>query len=494
MRKIKNPSIFEINTRVWLKRFNTLEKEARISDVPDSYWTDLALKGIDCIWLMGIWKTCESTIEKYCFEDFLQKNYSKALKDWKPEDVIGSPFAIDVYEINPVIGDTESLLQLKAKLNSMGVRLILDFIPNHFSADTSLLITNPEVFLSVPKEYFDRDPHTYFKPFEESEIYFAHGRDPFFPAWRDTVQVNYFKSEARNFMIDTLKNLTVLCDGVRCDMAMLNLTNTFQNTWGGVLSNNGFEKPEEEFWQIAVSTIKNINPNFLFIAEVYWDLEWRMQQLGFDFTYDKKLTDRLASADIWSIKSHLYAEKAFQERSLRFIENHDEERSIVLFGKEKCKPSAVIISTLPGMHLYFDGQFEGKRIKLPVQLGREPIEQKAECMPTFYSSLLFAIKDDVFKNGNWNLLECESSWPGNTAHGNMFAWHWNLGYESRLVVVNYSDKVATCRIKLDLTGYPEEFKMVDLLNHKIYYRSAEEVNSLDLYVELKSYHSHIFAY
>lgn len=494
MKTIKNPSIYEINTRVWIKRFDKPEKSAKLDDVPDSYWTGLLEKGIDCVWLMGIWKTCESTIDKYCFEDFLQKNYSKALKDWKREDVIGSPYAIDVYEVNPAIGNGESLLQLKEKLNSIGMRLILDFIPNHFSADTALLKTNPEVFLSVPKEYFDRDPYTYFKPDEKEEKYFARGRDPFFPAWRDTVQVNYFKDEARDFMINTLKMLTTFCDGVRCDMAMLNLTNTFQNTWGGVLSNNGFTKPELEFWQSAVESVKNINPEFLFIAEVYWDLEWQMQQLGFDFTYDKKLTDRLGSAEMWSIKSHLYADMIYQQKSLRFIENHDEERSIVVFGKEKVKSAAVIVSTLPGMHLYFDGQLEGKKIKLPVQLGREPVEQNGECVRKFYDCLLNSIKDDVFKNGEFKMLECETSWPGNTSHENMIAWQWSLGSENRVVVTNYSDKAATARLRLNIAGYPEEFKLNDLLNEKIYYRSAEEVYSLGLYVELKPYQSHIFAY
>ena len=143
------PSIYEINTRVWLNRFNTSERKAKLSDVPAEYWKSLKDVGIDYIWLMGIWKTCPSTIDKYCFEEGLEKNYYKALKNWKREDIIGSPYSIDGYQVNPNLGSFEELIQLKETLNKMGLKMILDFIPNHFSADSSLIESNPEIFLQV---------------------------------------------------------------------------------------------------------------------------------------------------------------------------------------------------------------------------------------------------------------------------------------------------------------------------------------------------------
>ncbi len=392
-----NTNIYEINTRVWLRSFDEGGKRAKLTDVPDEFIDYLKNMGFDYLWLMGIWKTPEGVVEKYCLEENLVYNYRQALKDWRKEDVIGSPYSIDSYEINPEIGDQESLLNLKSRLNKKGIKLILDFVPNHFSAKSILIRESPFLFLATDLKYFENDPHTYFQPNEDKPNYFAHGRDPFFPAWQDTIQVNYFSTLAREYMIKVLLNLTKLCDGVRCDMAMLALNNIFRNTWGGVLKSAGFEKPKDEFWKIAIEIIKDFRKDFLFIAEAYWDLEWELQQLGFDFTYDKKLTDRLESGIIPQIKDHLLADSEYQNRSIRFLENHDEVRAISKFGKEKSQAAAIIVSSIRGMHLFYEGQFEGKRIKLPLQLGREPVEFTNNSITEFYTNLLEIISQETFR-------------------------------------------------------------------------------------------------
>jgi glycosidase len=489
-----NSSIYEINTRLWLRRFDEKDKISFLKDVPKSFWDNLVKKGIDYVWLMGIWKTCDSTIEKYCFEENLVINYKRSLKDWTNKDVIGSPFAIDVYDINPKIGDRKTLLQLKSFLNKKGIRLILDFVPNHFSSDSSLIKSLPGLFLQVDKEFYERDPHTFYKPIHDEEKYFAHGRDPFFPAWQDTIQVNYFTSTARKYLMEVLIELTKVCDGVRCDMSMLMLNNVFKNTWGGLNSKNKINLPAIEFWKEAVSKVKKARKDFLFIAEAYWDLEWELQQLGFDYTYDKKLTDRLKSSSAKDIYEHLQAEEEYQTHSLRFIENHDEERAVSTFGKEKSKAAAIVISTIQGLRFYFDGQLEGKKIKLPVQLGREPDEPINNDIQEFYEKLFSIVAKDVFKKGKWNLLTPISSWPGNNTQENILTWMWTYKNDKRLIVINYSDKISTCRIKLDVRGYDENFVLIDLLNNKSYVRSTEEVYHSGLYIELKPYHAHIFGY
>lgn len=489
-----NQSLYEINTRVWLRRFDQGIIKSTLNDVPNSYWDNLAKKGIDYIWLMGIWKTCNSVIDRCCFEEGLKKSYDRALKGWKPEDVIGSPYAIDVYEINPELGDHKSLLELKSRLNKKGIKLILDFVPNHYSADTRLIKTNSGIFLSIDKELFDRDPHTYYQPNNNEQKYFAHGRDPFFPAWQDTIQINIFSKEARKFLINTLLALAKICDGVRCDMSMLLLNNVFKNTWGGVLGKNGFDKNEAEFWMEAISEIKKERADFLFIAEAYWDLEYDLQQIGFDFTYDKKLTDRLKFAPAKEIHDHLLADYDYQKKSLRFVENHDEERAAAILGKEKSKAAAVIISTIQGMRFYYDGQFEGKKIKLPVQLGREPEELLNNELKDFYNKLLTITSHEIFNRGKWIFLEPEPSLDNNTTFSNILVWIWSFKDEKRLIVINYSETLSTCRIKLDVRGYPEDFLIKDLLNDQSYMRSAEEVYNSGLYIELKPFHSHIFTY
>jgi len=489
-----NPFLYELNTRVWLNRFNQENKKAKLTDIPKEYWDDLIQKKFDYVWLMGIWSLCSLTIDKYCFEPGLVKSYDRALKGWKHEDVIGSPFAVDVYKINPKIGDLNSLLELKSYLNKNGIKLILDFVPNHFSAASRILKSNPGIFLSVDKQLYDTDPHTFFKPFEDEEKYYAHGRDPFFPAWQDTIQVNFFSSVAREYLIGILLELVKICDGVRCDMAMLALNNVFKNTWGGVLANYGFEKPQTEFWKEIIDKVRVERNDFLFIGESYWDLESELHQLGFNYTYDKSFTDKLKSGSVRDIHDHLLAENEYQKKSVRFIENHDEERAITTFGKEKSKAAATIINTVPGMALINDGQFEGKRIKLPVQLGREPEEPVLNGVKDFYHKLFSITSTEIFKQGEWSLLEPASSWEGNETFKNMLAWSWVFKNEKSLVVINYSASVSSCRLKLEVKDHPDVFEIVDLLNDQIYTRSSKEVSNTGLYIELKPYQSHIFSY
>lgn len=486
--------MYEINTRVWLKRFDTGTCRARLDDVPVSYWESLALKGIDYVWLMGVWKICESTIKRYCLQEGAVKDsFSLALKDFRDSDVIGSPYAVDCYEVNPNLGDNKSLENLKEILNNLGIRLILDFVPNHFSAHSSLIQTDPYIFLEADKEFYRKDSLTYYKPVEDIDRYFAHGRDPFFPAWEDTVQVNYFSPDAREFMIKTIRDLTCLCDGIRCDVAMLPLNEVFKNTWKELIWAKGLKEPGQEFWETAVQSVKNKCPGFKFIAEVYWDKEWELQQMGFDYTYDKRLTDRLLHGKIHQVKDHLKAEQDFQEKSLRFLENHDEQRAIEAFGPEKSKAAAVIISTLQGMRFFYDGQFEGKRVKLPVQLGREPDETADKEIYEFYEKLLFIIKSDIFKKGTWALLETMPSWDGDSSYEKIFAWTWDYENEKRIITVNYSDNTASCRINPSFDNYPHEFELKDLLNDNSFLRLKNETIDKGLYIELAGYQSHIFA-
>ena len=491
-----NPKLYEINTRVWIKRFG---EKSTLNTISLDVFQKLADKGINIIWLMGIWKTCASTVEKYCFEIDLISAYNNSLKDWHKEDIIGSPFAIDKYEVNPLLGNLNDLLELKYKLNEMGLKLFLDFIPNHFSADSTLIKTIPEIFLEADEDLFQKDPFTYFRHDclnANNEIYnkiFAHGRDPLFPAWRDTIQVNFFELKARTFLVENLLKLTELCDGVRCDMAMLPLNNVFHNTWSGVLNKFGYKKPQEEFWKIAIDAVKAKSPDFIFMAESYWDLEWDLQQLGFDFTYDKRLTDRLSGDNLQNIYAHLRAELSFQLKSVRFLENHDEKRAVVKFGKQKSIAAAVVISTIPGMKFYFDGQFEGKKIKLPLQLGREPDEKVSETKKSFYNKLLEITSHEIFKYGEWSLLEPLQASDKNDTYRNIFTWQWKYKDEFRIIIINYSDSTSQCRLVFQTDSSDSTIILNDLLNDQKYFRKISEITGLGLFIELKSYNSHIFS-
>ena len=475
---------------MWIKRFGS---NLTISQVPKHVFRELADKGINIIWLMGVWETSPSTIEKYCFEPELISAYNRCLKDWSKSDVIGSPYSIDRYEVNPSIGSWNELIELKKYLNSIGVKLFVDFVSNHFSADSKYIQTNPEIFLKADEEFYQGDSFTFFKPDADPTNIYAHGRDPFFSAWTDTIQVNFFSLEARKFMTDILLKLMDVCDGVRCDMAMLPLNNVFQNTWLGVLNKHGFTRPDSEFWKSAISVVKRKNPEFIFLGEAYWDLEWNLQQLGFDYTYDKRLTDRLAANDLGGVRAHLQAEKSFQLKSARFLENHDEQRAVTKFGKHRSLAAAAVISTIQGMKFFFDGQFDGKKTKLSIQLGREPEEKICTGIRDFYEKLLMITKAEIFQKGEWSMMQPLTIGYGNVSYENLFAWQWVLENERRIVAINYSYSTSQCRLKLDIKHDKKKITLIDLLTDELYERWVDEINNVGLYVELKGHQSHIFS-
>jgi hypothetical protein len=275
-------------------------------------------------------------------------------------------------------------------------------------------------------------------------------------------------------------------------MAMLALNNVFYNTWMGVLNKRKIQKPEGEFWLEAIKTVKKKAPDFLMLAEVYWGLEQQLQKLGFDYTYDKNLTDLLFYNDIQGVKNHLHSDEEVQQKSIRFIENHDEQRAAAKFGKHRSLAAAAAISTIPGMKLYYDGQFEGKKIRTPIQFGTEPVEKTSEKIKSFYNKLLSITNCDIFKNGRWSLLEPAPVDAWNKSFENFFAWSWSLKDEIILTVINYSEETSHCRIKLGLSTNKDMLIFEDLLNDVKYSRAVYEIRTSGLFVELKSYKSHIF--
>ena len=193
----------------------------------------------------------------------------------------------------------------------------------------------------------------------------AFGRDPYFDGWPDTLQLNYGNPALQEAMLGELRRIARQCDGVRCDMAMLVLPEVFERTWG-------ISAPP--FWPRATEAVRAEIPGFLFLAEVYWDLEWTLQQQGFDYAYDKRLYDRLEKGHARPVREHLFAGLDFQDRLARFLENHDEPRAAATFTPEMHRAAAIVTFLTPGLRFFHQGQREGKRVRIPVHLGRGPVE------------------------------------------------------------------------------------------------------------------------
>jgi len=263
-------------------------------------------------------------------------------------------------------------------------------------------------------------------------------------------------------------------------MAMLLLNQIFERTWG----NRVGQRTATEYWVEVISAIKKAHPDFLFMAEAYWDLEWELQQQGFDFCYDKRLYDRLEHDTAESVRLHLCADLAYQEKLVRFIENHDEPRALSVFSPQKERAAAVTMATIPGAKLFHEGQFDGRKVKLPVFLGRRPEELIDADLRDFYQKLLKAINVPAIREGNWQLCE-RSGWPDNQSYLNLVAWCWSSAGEYHLVVVNLSVSGAQGQVLLpwdQLKG--KSWQMTDLFTGKKYERSGDEMCNPGLYVDL----------
>ena len=484
----KHPQLLELNAFFFISRMS--EKYGRpltLATVPASEWKSFSEQGFDYLWLMGVWKHSPGSAAHAAKEPGLCRAYDLILPDWKREDVTGSPYAIYGYELDPYLGKPEELLQLKMKLNGLGLGLVLDFVPNHLAFDHPWTLEHPELFVSCRPETLHAHPDWSFITADGKKI--AHGRDPYFAPWIDTAQINFWSPQAREAWRAELLKIAKVADGVRCDMAMLGLNEIFQKVWGEHIQET---RPATEFWQEVIPEVKKAAPNFIFIAEVYWDLDWTLQQLGFDFTYDKRFFDRMFFDSPVSVRDHLRAEPVYRDKCLRFIENHDEERATVNFGKNKSRAAGIITATVPGLRFFQDGQLEGRRIRTPIHLRREPKESADPMLSDTYRRLLRYIKTPVTHAGEWMLLETRPPWEKNETSQAILVWLWGCGNDWKMVVVNYSLIRAQAYVRLpEFLNRKFFIQFRDALTDKTYERTGEELSQKGLYVDLQPWQAHL---
>jgi hypothetical protein len=487
----KYPTVYEINAWVWLHELSRAQGRAlTLDEVPRTELERLAAeRRFDALWLMGVWERSPGARQISRTHPGLLEEYSRALPNYTEEDVVGSPYAIRVYRVDAALGGDEGLSELRARMRELGLRLILDFVPNHMAIDHPWVNRHPERLVEGDEASIEREPQNYFRHDTGTHArVFAHGRDPYFDGWSDTVQLDYRCAETREAMIAELLSIAAKCDGVRCDMAMLVMRDIFLQTWGGE-----FDSAGTEFWPEAVQRVKAGHPGFLLMAEVYWQMEYRLQQQGFDFAYDKRLYDRLLGDDAAAVREHLRADLGYQSRLVRFIENHDERRAREAFGHARGAAAAATTFTLPGLRLLHEGQLEGWRTKLPVQLGRRPTEPTDTGVSEFYRRLLASLSHVVFHEGEWRRIEPREAWDSNPSHVNFVASVWTHETDLRLVASNLSHDRAQCYLPLELPVLAgRSWLLKDLLSDAEYVRDGDGLLSPGLYLDVPAYGHHLF--
>jgi hypothetical protein len=480
------PTLYEINTWVWLNELSQkYGKAIDLSSVPSAEWDEIAAYGFEAVWFMGVWERSPAGIAIANTNKGLLEDFKRALPDFTPQDNVGSPYCVRNYSVDPHLGGPKGLASARRELSRRGLKLVLDFVPNHVAPDNPWAAEHPQYFIRGSADDIRNDPASFLNI---GGVIYACGRDPYFPAWPDVLQLNAFNPALRRAVIQTVAAIAEQCDGIRCDMAMLMLNPIFERTWGG----RAGTRPATEYWIDVISAIKRKHPQFRFIAEAYWDLEWELQQQGFDFCYDKKLYDRLEHSNAESIRLHLCADLAYQGKLLRFIENHDEPRAAATFPRGKQKASALMIASLPGMKMFHEGEFEGRKVRVPVFLGRRREEGVDEELRTFYRTLFEATANRTFREGQWELCE-RAGWPDNSSFLNIVAWTWLHQDERFLIVVNLSDWPSQALVRLrwtDLAG--QKWSLTDVLAGVTYERRGDEMSSPGLYVELGAWNFHFF--
>jgi len=480
------PVIYEINTWVWLDELSRkCRRSVDLATVPKQEWDAIASHGFDAVWFMGVWGRSPAGIEISMRNPGLLEDFRRALPDFLPEDNVGSPYCVRRYVVDQHLGGPKGLAAARRQLGDRGLRLILDFVPNHVAPDHPWVGEHPEYFVRGTAADARNDPASFV---ELGGTVFARGRDPYFPAWPDVLQLDAFQPGLRQAVVETISKIAEQCDGIRCDMAMLMLNAIFERTWGA----RAGAKPADDYWATVIAAIKDKNREFKFIAEAYWNLEWELQQQGFDHCYDKKLYDRMEHGDAESVRQHLLGDPSYQDKMIRFIENHDEPRAAATFSSGKARAAAVALLTLPGAKLLHEGQLEGLKVRLPVFLARRPAEPVDRDLVAFYERLLKATHRDVFRSGAWRLCE-RSGWPDNQSYQSVLSWCWAQEDERYLVVIHFGDDTAQARVHVpwdELRG--KTWCLDDALSGEAYDRSGDELRDVGLYVELGPWTCHVF--
>jgi glycosidase len=391
---LKNAVVYEIFPRNFSSEGNFNAITARLDELKDL--------GVDIIWLMPI-------------HPIGQKNKKGS---------IGSPYAVrDYYAINPDYGTTNDLKRLIAEAHQRGMKVIIDIVAGHTAWDSVLLTDHPE--------FYKKD---------------ASGKViPPNPDWSDVAGLNYENQDLRRYMIDMLKYWMkdFGVDGFRCDVA--------------------FTVPIE-FWETARAELEQVNPQVILLADA--NAAPKLVSKAFDMDNSGALNSALNRVMSGIAPAYLLdrswenTRQQFPEGSLhlRFSDNHENTRAVVRFGLQGALAAQVLMLTLDGVPLFYNGMEVGDATesadpalfeKLPVFWnvgGRPPLRD-------IYRNLIKLRKEHpAFHSDN-------VTWLQNTAPAEIVSITRKDAKDEFLILINFSSRTVTGSVEISGT---EDFTLLKI--------------------------------
>jgi glycosidase len=156
------PSLYQINTRVWLNAWSRASgRAATLDDIPDAELDRVAAMGIDWVWLLSVWTTgpAGERISRSSAE--WRREFEDTLPGLADDDIAGSGFAIAGYTVSKVLGGDAALARIRERLARRGMKLMLDFVPNHTALDHPWGDLHPEFYVAGTELDLARTPRNY---------------------------------------------------------------------------------------------------------------------------------------------------------------------------------------------------------------------------------------------------------------------------------------------------------------------------------------------
>ena len=487
-----HPLLYQVHARGWLREISRLEgRPVSLDSVPERMIRELGLGGFTHFWLMGVW-TIGAEPRRMARKLASGGGLRSFPADGPSELVCGSPFAIHSFTVPQDIGGSIGLAHFRTLLHRFGIRLILDFVPNHLACDHPWILSHPHRFISADP------PEPEFFPVQRSgggRLWIAHGKDPYFPAWSDSAQLDWRTEEVQRCMFAELESIAARCDGVRVDMAMLILRDVFDEHWSRFPQRG--PTAGGEFWPRAIERIMDRYPEFLFLAEVYWDREETLLDQGFHYAYDKTFYDRLIAREQRRLHERaLEISPRLWARGARFLENHDEWRVSAIAADAEHSAWAVLLLALPGLRLIHHGQMDGQRHPADIRCELHPSGGPNRTVSRTYQTALKRFPEIGVGHGSARWAHPQPAWDGNSTHHLITAIQWSHPerLDTALVAVNLAPHRAQCRVALELPGPPDSvWELTDVLEDLVQRAPASELRGAGLHIDLEANSAHAFA-